>query len=754
MGRISYIAERHSRQEHMKSTAAIEDIYRVIYTEHHDPYSVLGIHHVTVEVSPCVAVRAFLPRASAAWVLRDAGPESGTAIEMLRIHPDGFFEAVFTEDTEFFQYKLRILDHFGNTEEFYDSYAFQPMLTDFDLYLFSEGNHFRIYNKLGSRRVEIDGIGGIEFSVWAPNARSVSVIGSFNHWDRRSHAMRSLGSSGVWEIFVPGLDDGVLYKYEIKTREGYVLDKTDPMARMMEVRPRTASVVTRSQHVWSDREWMDALRAGNMLEKPVAIYEVHLGSWRRVDVNGRSILNYRDLAVELAAYVKELGYTHIELLPIMEHPFDGSWGYQVTGYHAPSSRFGSPDDFKFFIDHMHANGIGVILDWVPAHFPKDIHALAQFDGSALYEHADPRLGEHMDWGTLIFNFGRNEVRNFLIANAMYWIDEFHADGFRIDAVASMLYLDYSRKEGEWIPNKFGGRENLEAIDFIRQLNWAIESYFPGVMVIAEESTAFPGVTAAPDANGLGFELKWNMGWMHDMLEYFQKDPIFRKHHHRNLTFSLYYAFNERFLLPISHDEVVHGKGSLIGKMPGDYWQRFANTRLFLGFMYGHPGKKLLFMGQEFGQWNEWNHDLQLDWNLLGFDAHRKLRDWVRDLNMAYRNERAMHEVDFTWEGFQWIDLNDNERSLLSFERISKDGTERLVFLCNFTPTVQEHYRLGVTVPGTYRELLNSDSEYYGGSGVGNFGQVTSEPTPWHDRQHSILVRVPPLAMIIFKITDC
>ena len=737
----------------MRSTASVEDIYKIIYTEHHDPYTVLGIHPLVYRKKPAVAVRAYLPRAAKAYVVRMVEGGAEERVEMERVHAEGIFEALFKGEKDVFPYMLLTVDPEGGEFLFRDSYAFLPQLSEFDLHLFAEGNHYKIYRKLGARFVEIEGVGGVEFSVWAPNARSVSVIGSFNEWDRRSHAMRTLGSSGVWEIFIPGLGEGELYKYEIKTADGHVLDKTDPFGTQMEVRPRTASVTSRPAHMWLHAPWLASRSATNIFEAPVSIYEVHLASWKRRGVPGPDGViysSYREIAPELAAYVKDMGYTHIELLPVMEHPFDGSWGYQVTGYYAPTSRFGTEDDFRWFVDYMHREGIGVLLDWVPAHFPKDAHALGRFDGTPLYEHADPRKGEHMDWGTFIFNYGRNEVRNFLIANALFWLDEFHIDGLRIDAVASMLYLDYSRKQGEWMPNEHGGRENLEAINFIRQLNWVIHVTHPGVIVVAEESTSFTGVTHPADNNGLGFDFKWNMGWMHDMLEYFQKDPLFRKFHHKNLTFSLLYAFTENFLLPISHDEVVHGKGALISKMPGDYWQRFANLRCFLGFMYGHPGKKLLFMGQEFGQWNEWNHDGDLDWNLLGFEAHRQVQSWVRDLNSLYRDERAMHEVDYSWEGFAWVDLHDNERSLLSFERISKDKSERLVFLCNFTPTIHEYYRLGVPEEGVYREVLNSDAECYGGSGVGNLGQVHSEPVPWHDRAHSVVLRVPPLAILVLK----
>ncbi|MDH7516091.1 MAG: 1,4-alpha-glucan branching protein GlgB [Bacteroidota bacterium] len=734
----------------MRPTASLEDIYRVIYTEHHDPYTVLGIHPILWRKKPAVVVRAFLPRSEEAWVLRESETGSPLEFPMTRVHEDGFFECLFRGEERVFRYRLRTREYDGSIREFFDPYAFLPQLTEFDLYLFGEGNHYKIYRKLGARMLVIDGIEGTEFSVWAPNARSVSVIGTFNDWDRRLHAMRVLGSSGVWEIFIPGLGENELYKFEIKTRDGHILDKTDPFASYMEVRPRTASITWRSKHTWSDHEWMQSRASTDPFPRPISVYEVHLGSWKKPTGEEGGAPSYRAIADDLAAYVQDLGYTHVELLPIMEHPFDGSWGYQVTGYYAPTSRYGTPDDFRAFVDHMHRCGIGVILDWVPAHFPKDSHALARFDGTALYEHLDPREGEHKDWGTFIFNYGRNEVRNFLIANALYWLDEFHIDGLRIDAVASMLYRDYSRKEGEWIPNRYGGRENLEAIDFIRQLTWAVHANHPGALLIAEESTAFPGVTHPPDNNGLGFDLKWNMGWMHDMFDYFRKEPIFRSHHHNNLTFSLLYAFTERFLLPVSHDEVVHGKQSLISKMPGDYWQKFANTRLFLGYMFAHPGKKLLFMGQEFGQWNEWNHEGELDWELLSFDAHRQLREWVRDLNRTYRAERALHEVDASWEGFQWIDLNDSARSLLSFERIAHGGDERIIVLCNFTPVVHEHYRLGVPEAGVYRELLNSDAECYGGSGVGNLGRVTSEEIPWHDRPHSVVLRVPPLAVLMLK----
>lgn len=737
----------------MRLTAPLDDIYKIIFTEHHDPFTVLGIHPIKVGRKKCVVVRAFLPETDHAFVLRPLTENELEEREMDKLHPEGFYEIVFRDRKEIFFYKLKTVDAHGRVEEFHDSYSFLPTLTDYDLHLFHEGNHYKIHEKLGAHYTVIDGIGGVQFAVWAPNARSVSVIGSFNNWDRRKHAMRVLGASGVWEIFIPGILENELYKFEIKTRQGYVLDKTDPYAVSMEMRPRTASVISYIDHYqWEDDDWMDKRKSTSQLDKPISIYEVHLGSWKRKTDDGNRQLTYREFADELVQYVKSTGFTHIELLPVMEYPFDGSWGYQVTGYYAPTSRFGPPQDFMYFVDQCHQNGIGVLLDWVPAHFPKDIHALNLFDGTHLYEHADPRKGEHQDWGTLIFNYGRNEIKNFLIANALHWLDKYHVDGLRIDAVASMLYLDYSRDEGEWIPNEYGGRENLDAIQFVKQLNTAIHFYHPDVMVIAEESTAFPGVTHPVDRNGLGFDLKWNMGWMHDTLQYFSKDPIHRKYHHSSLTFSLLYAFNEQFLLPLSHDEVVHGKRAIISKMPGDYWQQFANTRLLFGFMYGHPGKKLLFMGSEFGQWTEWNHDTALDWNLLDFDPHRKLRRYVCDLNALYASEPSMYEDDFSWNGFQWIDFENADVSLISFRRISKDKSSELIFLCNFTPVVHEEYRLGVPTSGKYIEALNSDSEYYGGSNVGNMGEVVAEEIPMHNLPYSIKLRVPPLAVLVLKRT--
>jgi 1,4-alpha-glucan branching enzyme len=665
------------------------------------------------------------------------------------VHEAGFFELVIPRRAKVVPYQLKKTLASGRIEVFNDSYSFLPTLSEVDLYLFNKGDHHRIYEKLGAHYTEVNGVGGVQFAVWAPSARSVSVIGNFNQWDRRKHAMRVLGASGVWEIFIPGLPEGELYKFQVKTPSGFVMDKADPYGFEMELRPQTASKVNfLTGFAWEDAEWLVRRAQGKQLDKPMSVYEVHLASWRPYP-DGRW-MTYRETAEALVDYVTRLEYTHIELLPVMEHPFDGSWGYQVTGYYAPTSRFGSPSDLMFLIDHCHRNNIGVILDWVPAHFPRDIFALALFDGTHVYEHADPRKGEHQDWGTYIFNYGRHEVRNFLAANALFWIDKYHVDGLRIDAVASMLYLDYSRKEGEWVPNQYGGRENLEAIDFLKHVNGVVHHYYPGVLTIAEESTAWPGVTNSPENGGLGFDLKWNMGWMHDMLEYFSKDPIHRKHHHDKLTFALLYAFSEKFLLPLSHDEVVHGKGALLGKMPGDLWQKFANLRLLYGLMYGFPGKKLLFMGGEFGQWREWNHEAALDWHLLGYETHKGLQQWAQDLNDLYHREPALYEVDFDYTGFEWIDFQDVSSSIISFERKGKEQSASVIAVFNFTPVPRQGYRIGVRHPGPYREVLNSDASAYGGSNMGNYGVVLSDATPQHGRDHSLPLTLPPLGALFLK----
>jgi 1,4-alpha-glucan branching enzyme len=734
-----------------KTTAALDDIYRIIFTEHHDPFQILGIHSIEIGGKASVVLRAFLPDAVSALVveLKDGKPFKEYPME--KILNEGYFECLIQGRKEPFPYKLKKIFHQGEETVFYDSYSFLPTLTDFDLHLLGKGDHHRLYEKLGAHYLEVQGVGGVQFAVWAPNARSVGVVGDFNQWDRRYHAMRVLGSSGVWEIFIPGLPEGVIYKYQIKTQSGSVVEKADPYGFEMEQRPRTASKVNFLKNfTWTDQDWIEYRKSTNHLENPIAIYELHLGSWARIPEEGNRWLSYTEMAEKIASYVKERGYTHIELLPVFEHPFDGSWGYQVTGYFAPTSRFGSPQDFMYFIDCCHQNNIGVILDWVPAHFPKDGHALGWFDGSNLYEHSDPRKGEQMDWGTLIFNYGRNEVKNFLTSNALFWIEQYHIDGLRIDAVASMLYLDYSRKEGEWIPNPYGGRENIEAIEFLKHLNGVVHHYYPGVLTIAEESTAWPGVTNSLEYGGLGFDLKWNMGWMHDILEYFSNDPVHRKHHQNNLTFALLYAFSERFLLPLSHDEVVHGKSALVSKMPGDDWQKFANLRLLFGFMYAFPGKKLMFMGDEIAQRNEWNHEISLDWHLLEYEPHRGVQHCVDDLNKLYKSERALYQQDFHYNGFQWIDFNDHENSVIAFERKAFESDDVIVVVCNFTPVPRHNYRIGVPVSGLYQELINTDSSYYGGGNMGNSGFVSSEAVPFHGRLTSVQLTLPPLAVIYLK----
>ena len=723
------------------------DLERIVNTDHYDPFQVLGSHRIDVDGKPSIVVRAFMPDTAEAFVV-EAGVKKQQETAMKKIHDGGVFEAVFEGREEVFPYRLKRVDMGGSSETFEDSYSFLPTLSDFDLHLFGAGDHHRLYERLGAHYLEVGGVGGIRFAVWAPNAQSVSVVGDFNGWDRRKHAMRVLGQSGIWELFVPGLPEGELYKFQIKTKNGELLDKTDPFATSMETRPRTASKVNVLQgYRWNDGQWMKRRVGRNAAREPVSVYEVHLGSWKRVPEEGNRWFTYREAADDLVQYVTERGFNYIELLPVLEHPLDASWGYQVTGYFAPTSRHGSPQDFMYFVDQCHRHGIGVILDWVPAHFPKDPHALAKFDGTHLFEHEDPRKGEHQDWGTSIFNYSRNEVRNFLLSSALFWLDKYHIDGIRIDAVASMLYLDYSRKEGEWVSNQFGGRENLEAIDFLKHLNRVVHESFPGVLMFAEESTAWPGVTASVEGGGLGFDLKWNMGWMHDILLYLSKDPVHRSHHQGMLTFSLLYAFSERFLLPLSHDEVVHGKASLLGKMPGDDWQKFANLRALFALMYGSPGKKLLFMGSEFGQWNEWNHDQSLDWHLLEFDRHRGIQRWIDDLNSMYRMRRPLHEVDFDFRGFEWIDFRDAGGSIISFERKSDDEAERILAVFNFTPVPRTNYRIGVRTGGIYQEILNSDSRYYGGTNVGNFGSIQADATPAHGRPFSLNLTLPPLGAI-------
>src|SRR5450631_1199924 len=625
------------------------------------------------------------------------------------------------------------------------------LLTAEDFYLFNEGSHYRIYEKMGAHVVEVKGTKGTVFSVWAPNARQVSVIGDFNGWNQKSHSLQSRGASGVWEGFVPGIEKGTLYKFHIEsTQLGYQIEKMDPVGLFAEKAPRTASVVWDLEYTWSDAAFLEKRAAANSLHAPMSIYEVHLGSWMRVPEENNRSLTYREIAPRLADYVNKLGFTHVEFLPLMEHPFYGSWGYQTTGYFAPTSRYGTPQDFMYLIDYLHQQGIAVILDWVPSHFPTDAHGLAYFDGTHLYEHADARKGFHPDWKTFIFNYGRNEVRSFLMASGLFWLDKYHIDGLRVDAVASMLYLDYSRKAGEWIPNKFGGRENLEAIDFLRQFNTEAYQNYPGIQTIAEESTAWPMVSRPTYVGGLGFGMKWDMGWMHDTLSYFSEDPIHRRFHHNQLTFRMLYGFTENFVLPLSHDEVVHGKGSLIGKMPGDEWQKFANLRLLLGYMFGQPGKKLLFMGDEFGQVREWTHDSSLEWHVLQYPVHRGVQYWVEQLNRLYREQPALHELDTDPAGFEWVDANDSETSTLSFLRKGKSPRETVLVVCNFTPVPRLKHRLGVPVGGYWRELLNSDARDYAGSGMGNGGGAMAEGSACHGRPFCLSLTLPPLGVLFLK----
>jgi len=634
------------------------------------------------------------------------------------------------------------------------NHVVQPMslFTEYDIHLFREGNHFDLHEKFGSHPIALGGVEGTYFAVWAPNAEFVSVVGDFNRWDSISHPLivREDGS-GIWEGFIADVRKGSIYKYHIRSKYSlYEVNKGDPFAFCWESPPKTASMVWDLQYAWDDKEWMVNRHRSNSLAAPMAIYEVHFGSWRRVPEEGNRFLTYREMAPYLANYVKDMGFTHIELLPIMEHPFYGSWGYQTTGYFAPTKRYGTPQDFMFLVDYLHQNGIGIIIDWVPSHFPSDEHGLAFYDGTHLYEHADPQKGYHPEWNSYIFNYDRHEVRNFLVSSALFWLREYHVDALRVDAVASLLYLDYARKEGEWIPNEHGGRENLGAISFLKRLNEAVYEKFPDVQTIAEESTAWPMVSRPTYVGGLGFGMKWMMGWMHDTLEYFQQDPIYRKYHHRMLTFSLWYAFTENYVLPLSHDEVVHGKGSLLGKMPGDEWQRFANLRLLFGLMYAHPGKKLLFMGGEFGQVPEWRHDESLEWHVLQYPRHQGLQRWVKDLNRLYRSEPTLYTLDFSLDGFEWIDLQDWEHSIISFIRKGKKDTELILVVANCTPVLQTNYFVGAPRGGRWKEILNSDAIFYGGSGHGNMGGAEAVPIPWHGRNYSLRLTLPPLGVVFLK----
>jgi len=712
---------------------------------HSDPFRILGPHRVGDDL----AIRAFRPDAQKIEIILNR--EANEPIAAERIHRDGFFCATVPGATRDLDYRLCLQSRDGSKQLTRDPYQYGPLMGEVDLHLFAEGQHWKIYEKFGAHLRTIGGEAGVYFAVWAPNAQRVSIVGDFNGWDGRVNPMRKLLGSGVWELFLPGVKEGAHYKFEIRTQVGALLLKSDPFAFFNQHGISTSSLIYNlERYKWNDAQWMEARRTRDWPKSPVSIYEVHLGSWRRCADEGNLHLSYLEFAETLLPYVLEMGYTHIELLPIAEHPFEGSWGYQVTNYYAPTSRFGTPDELRHFIDACHQAGIGVIMDWVPAHFPKDAHALAEFDGTHLYEHMDPRQGEQLDWGTLIFNFGRNEVRNFLIGSALFWLDQYHIDGLRVDAVASMLYLDYSRQPGQWIPNVYGGRENLDAIYFLKRFNEVCYERFPGIITIAEESTAWPGVSRPTYLGGLGFGFKWNMGWMHDFLQYMSLDPIYRRFHHGNITFSLLYAFQENFVLVLSHDEVVYGKRSLLSKMPGDEWQKFANLRMFLAWMYGHPGKKLLFMGSEFGQVNEWNHDTSLDWDLLQLPRHDGLRRLAQHLNYVYKNQAALWDQDDSYAGFEWIDFHDADNSVVAFLRKSRAG-DVIAFVVNATPVVHHNYRLGVPEGGFWREIINTDAETYGGSNVGNYGGVQSEDRQWMGRQYSILIHLPPLAVVAFNL---
>ncbi len=752
MGKLE--ARRHdtsidNKERAVRTHVSLDNIGALVAGVHENPFELLGPHEVEHEGRRATAVRAYLPHSQQAWVL---DPGHQTSRPMRRIHPAGVFEAICPLSLETTaSYQLRVAEADGRILTLHDPYAFPTLLSDFDLYLFGQGTHWRIYEKLGAIPRQVQGIDGVNFAVWAPNAKSVSVVGDFNGWDSRRHWMRKHIPSGIWELFIPGLQSGDKYKFRLTTQSGESIEKADPFARAAELPPCTASVVADLEsYAWHDQDWLRERRQGDFLHQPLSIYEVHLGSWQHDPTQPHGWLNYRELAHRLVAYCRQMGFTHLQLLPVTEHPFTGSWGYQTTGYYAATSRYGSPADLMYFVDYCHQHGIGVLLDWVPAHFPRDDHGLRRFDGSALFEHDDPRQAEHPDWGTLIFNYGRHEVSNFLVANALFWLDKYHIDGLRVDAVASMLYLDYSRTSEQWVPNRFGGRENLEAIDMLKQFNETAHQQFPGVLTIAEESTAWPGVSRPTYAGGLGFSLKWNMGWMNDTLRYMRKEPIHRGYHHDELTFSLIYAFHENFTLPLSHDEVVHGKRSLLDQMPGDLWQKFANLRLLYSYLWTHPGKKLLFMGGEIGQWNEWCHEAELQWDLLQWDTHQGLQRLVADLNAMYRHEPALHELDFDPAGFEWIDCHNPNDSVLVYRRKGLSPEQSLIVCCNFTPVVRDGYTIGVPSGGEYWEVFNSDSKRYDGSGIGNPGPLQATTPGAQGRPWQLQITLPPLATIVLK----
>jgi 1,4-alpha-glucan branching enzyme len=723
------------------------ELQSLIEVKQRTPHQLLGMH--AFEDGTGVVVRALLPDATKVEV-QPVHEKSKPAFELARVHPAGLFEGVTTEANRVYAYALIITDHQGRVRRTRDPYSFLPTLGDTDLFLFAKGDERRIYEKLGAQLRTVDGVHGTSFAVWAPNAQRVSVVGDFNNWDGRYHQMRPLGLSGVWEIFVPGVAAGAHYKFEVRNAHGKVGLKTDPYGLFFETAPKNAAIVWNNRKFkWTDDAWLRQRRRRDPLREPLSIYEVHLGSWRKK--SAAESPGYRELAEPLIQYVKQMGFTHVEFMPVAEHAYYPSWGYQVTGFYAPTSRYGTPDDFQYLVNALHQAGIGVIVDWVPAHFPRDDWALARFDGTAVYEHEDPRKGAHQDWGTLIFNYGRHEVVNFLLANALFWCDRYHVDGLRVDAVASMLYLDYSRRPGEWVPNQHGGRENLEAIEFLRKFNHLVHTEFPGVMTIAEESTAWPQVTRPPYLGGLGFSFKWNMGWMHDTLSYFSRDPVHRKYHQNNLTFAMLYHHTENFILPLSHDEVVHGKRSLLGRMPGDDWRRFANLRTLLGYQWLFPGKKLLFMGGEFGQTTEWNANSELPWRLLQTGPfHRGLQQFVEDLNQLYLEEPALWHSDYDTDGFKWIDCSDHLNSVLSFLRQDPKSSRELVVIANLTPVPRRQYRIGLPRAGQWRELVNSDAAVYGGGNMGNLGGVTAEEKPWHNQPASAEFILPPLSILAFR----
>ena len=727
-----------------------ESWQKIIHADYYDPFSVLGRHPVFESdgKSQMVEVRCLMPDARDVYC-QTYNPD--VWLPMNQVHPSGFFTGSFPETEIPFHPRLRARFESGSEFTWRDPYSFLPLLSGYDSYLFGEGRHHHIYEKLGAHLCVTDDIPGVVFRVWAPNAKRACVVGDFNNWDGRRHAMRTLGSSGIWELFIPGVAERTVYKFELKTKADHIILKADPYAFCAEMRPNTATIVYSLEgYGWHDEAWMAERRSKRAYEQPMSIYEVHLGSWRRPGDRLHRYLTYRELTDELIPYVKNLGYTHIELLPVMAHPFDASWGYQVSGYFAPTGRFGEPKDFMVFVDACHQNNLGVILDWVPSHFPKDEHSLARFDGTCLYEHEDPRKGEHQEWGTLVFNYSRNEVKNFLISNALFWLEKYHIDGLRVDAVASMLYLDYSRPDDSWIPNEFGGRENLAAIAFLRELNETFYHYHPDCFTVAEESTAWPMVSRPTHLGGLGFGFKWNMGWMHDMLSYIENEPVHRKYHHSTLTFSLLYAFHENFILPLSHDEVVHGKRSLLSKMPGDRWQQFANLRTLYAYQYAHPGKKLLFMGGEFGQDWEWDHEQGLRWHLLNDLLRRQMQLLIRDLNTLYRQEPALWQVDFDPQGFQWIDFHDSDNSIVAFIRKGFHPNDIIFCVFNFTPVPRFNYKLGAPREGFYREMLNTDAGCYGGSNLGNIGGAATIPEPCKEWPCSLTLTLPPLAGVFFK----